>query len=141
MCNSNDIILKNSYYEIYQTRYTIYHDTAKRLQRYQYTQNGICICQRYIITQIRAYIGQDSHFSLFYGSQCLIGTFPLCAHRSFLPDFLYTTLLLLFLCLLLPLVSLLLFSCSRYPVWDTHLEHGIHDTKRACKMVPYILGR
>ena len=36
-----------------------------------------------------------------------------------------TILLLWILCVLLPLISRLLFSCVRYPVWDTHLLHGI----------------
>ena len=42
-----------------------------------------------------------------------------------LPSIFLTTLLLLFLCLLFPLTSPLLFPCARYPVWDTLLLRGI----------------
>ena len=47
-----------------------------------------------------------------------------------------TTLLLLFLCLILPLISAFLFPCARYSVWDIHLVHGIPVPYCPCWMVP-----
>ena len=47
---------------------------------------------------------------------------PYTAH---LPSIFHATLLLLFLPMLLTLISPLLFPCVKYPVWNTHLVHGI----------------
>ena len=57
------------------------------------------------------------HFSIFLVCVCV-----------YIYTHIYTytyTHLLLFWCLLFHLISPLLFSCSRYPVWDTHLMHEI----------------
>ena len=48
--------------------------------------------------------------------------------------FFYTTLLLLFSCLLLPLISLLLFPCAMI-LWDTHLVYGVPVPYNPCYMV------
>ena len=44
---------------------------------------------------------------------------------TFLHSIFHSTHLLLLLWLVFPLIPLLLISCTRYAVWDAHLEHGI----------------
>ena len=60
----------------------------------------------------------------FSARQVLSGTSSPPSH----PPSIFHTLLLLFCCLLLPLISLLLFPCARYPVWDTHFMNAISVT-------------
>ena len=63
-----------------------------------------------------------------------LGTFSLIV-LTFLPSILLTALLLLFWCLLPPLISPLLFPCARYLVWNTYLVHGIHYPHSQCCIV------
>ena len=57
-------------------------------------------------------------------TKVLFGAFPPYSFH-FLSSIFYTTLLLVSLCLLLPLISPLLFPCARYPVSDPYLVLGI----------------
>ena len=74
------------------------------------------------------------YFTLIYSRGCRaprgalkLGTLALVSSYLGLFNFFthIPTLLLLFLCLLLPLASPLLFPFARYPVRDTHPVHGI----------------